>query len=186
MSDNGTNFVPIKQAIETKKCRSRYDVLVRFQEAESIINSRPVVFSDRPISAHELVFGRPLTLSAQSVHNESQHVNLYRLSKHYESLRNRFRKLIQKRYFELEKTSTNIKEGDYVLVPDSSARNNWPGGLVTSLITGRDGIARSAFIRFNGATLQRPLRGLIPIWRPECDETYTQHREETSSMDEAA
>ncbi|KAI2797159.1 hypothetical protein BLOT_011137 [Blomia tropicalis] len=45
-----------------------------------------------------------------------------------------------------------------------------------------DGIARSATIRFKGSTLQRPKHGLVPLGRPECEETTTDERGETLSV----
>ncbi|OTF71070.1 hypothetical protein BLA29_013635, partial [Euroglyphus maynei] len=95
LSDNGTNFKPIKIALEKakmsviwwnsapmapwqngtaerfvqivksclsiydKKCRSLYDVALRFREVEAIVNARPIIVNERPISAHEFCFHRP-------------------------------------------------------------------------------------------------------------------------------
>ena len=48
--------------IYDRKCESLYDVYLRFKDVEFVINSRPVIFNESPISAHELVIGRPQTL----------------------------------------------------------------------------------------------------------------------------
>ncbi|KAI2811082.1 hypothetical protein BLOT_002253 [Blomia tropicalis] len=131
--------------IYDRNCKSLFEVLLRFKEAESICNSRPIIMSDRLISAHELVFGRPpymSSLSTSSSLNSSE--TLTKLYKFNLDLRKRFSKLIRKRYFDMYRLSSNaqrlsredskrIKVGDFVLIPNVQSRSQWPSGQVASL-----------------------------------------------------
>lgn len=207
LSDNGTNFKPIKAALEKsgmsvvwwtttplapwqngsaerfvkivksclsmydKKCRSLYVAILRFREVESIVNARPILAGERPISAHEFCFHRPLHLIPENV-SDIKPVNLDRLYRFNVDLKKRFTKLLRLRYYNLyrfrPKTQpSSIKVGDFVLVPEQTKREIWPTGQIQELAIGRDGYIRSARINFQGSSLWRPISGLIPISRAE-------------------
>ncbi|KAL9952568.1 hypothetical protein ACROYT_G039837 [Oculina patagonica] len=54
--------------------------------------------------------------------------------------------------------------GDVVLIHDSTPRNQWKIGVVTSLHTGKDGLARSVSLRVpSGKELSRPVEKLYPL-----------------------
>ena len=53
--------------------------------------------------------------------------------------------------------------GDVVLIHDTTPRNQWKIGVVTSLHTGKDGLARSVSLRVpSGKELSRPIEKLYP------------------------
>ncbi|KAH9512026.1 Cytochrome P450 4V2, variant 2 [Dermatophagoides farinae] len=207
LSDNGTNFRPIKAALEksgmsvvwwsttplapwqngsaerfvkmiksclsiyNKKCRSLYVAILRFREVESIVNAMPILAGERPISAHEFCFHRPLHVIPEKV-SEFKPIDLDRLYRFNLDLKKRFTKLLKLRYYNLYRfrpktQSSSIKIGDYVLVPDRTKREIWPTGQIRELAFGRDGFVRSARIDFLGFSLWRPVSGLIPIARAE-------------------
>ena len=54
--------------------------------------------------------------------------------------------------------------GDVVLIHDNTPRNQWKIGVVTSLHTGKDGLARSVSLRVpSGKELSRPIEKLYPL-----------------------
>ena len=179
---NGTaeRFVQMVKSclsVYDKNCRSLYDVVLRFREVESIINARPIISNERPISAHEFCFHRPLHLITEKVTNDFKPIDLNRLYRFNEDLRKRFTKLLKLRYFNLYRFrpkifSGSVNVGDYVLIPDKCDRETWPTGQIQELSFGRDGRARSALICFRGSSLWRPISGLVLIPRAEnCCET---------------
>ena len=204
LSDNGTNFKPIKLALEkakmnvvwwtsapyapwqngtaerfvrmvkscmsvyNKNCRSLYDVVLRFREVESIVNARPIIVIERPISAHEFCFNRPLHF-INEINSDLKPVDLNRLYRFNADLKHRFIKILKLRYYNLYRfrpmvKREEVKVGDFVLLSDRKDKNEvWPSGQITELLYGRDGHPRSAIVSFRGNLLRRPLTGLIPI-----------------------
>ena len=54
--------------------------------------------------------------------------------------------------------------GDVVIIQgDVKDRNQWKLGIVTDLITGRDGVVRGAKLRAGRATLERAVQHLYPL-----------------------
>lgn len=69
----------------------------------------------------------------------------------------------------LEKEA-NMKEGDVVMIKgDEKNRAHWKIGIITNLISGRDGIVRAVKLRAGKSSLERPIQFLYPL-ELHCDE----------------
>jgi len=152
-----------------ERCISLPEVHRMFKASEAIMNSRPVLKSDKgPVSAFELAYGHPFaTMFESEVSDQSECLEEWKTLWHSQFLK----KLIAQREGKDEK----IAVGDYVLLPRNNKlakRKDWPLGQVTRLQTSKDGVVRSVWIKTDDDhnELQRPVRGLV-ILRRECDGT---------------
>ncbi|CAG2249007.1 unnamed protein product [Mytilus edulis] len=57
----------------------------------------------------------------------------------------------------------NIKVGDVVQVHDDKPRIKWKTAVVEEVVTGNDGLVRSAIIRTNSGRTSRPIVKLYPL-----------------------
>ena len=63
-------------------------------------------------------------------------------------------------------TGTNeqkVKQGDVVLVHDDGPRANWRLAVIENLVSGNDGLIRSADIRTSTGRTNRPIARLYPL-----------------------
>ena len=94
------------------------------------------------------------------------------MTKHY---RNRWRNeyLTSLREFhrnrEKELDGHNVKVGGVALVHDKLPRKKWSPSITEEIITGGDGLIRSARVRAKGGITTRPSRKLYPL-EINCDE----------------
>jgi hypothetical protein len=76
--------------------------------------------------------------------------------------------------------------GEVVLIKnDSRNRGKWNIGIVTKLITGRDGVVRGARMRSRKTTIDRPIQDLYPL-ELSTESTKEDDREEPKSLDPGA
>uniref|UniRef100_A0A8D8X4X1 Integrase catalytic domain-containing protein n=1 Tax=Cacopsylla melanoneura TaxID=428564 RepID=A0A8D8X4X1_9HEMI len=81
-------------------------------------------------------------------------------------LRERFRTeyLGQLKLFASKKSEHEVKLGDLVLIGDDNLKKiDWPVGLVTELIKGRDSVVRVVRVRTSNGTLMRPVQRIYPL-----------------------
>ena len=85
--------------IVNQKSKSLYDASLRFREAESIFNSRPVIFDGRPISAFELCFGRPPHFVTENLNHPMKTLDLGKVYRFNMVIRKHIIKLLKLHYF---------------------------------------------------------------------------------------
>ena len=171
VSDNGTNFVPLKLMLEKSgigitwwtstpkapwqngsaerlirtvksclriyqsQCKSLFQVQRRFKHIEMIVNSRPIVYVGRPISAFEMVYGRPYSLKEITMDPDA--TDPPKLFKWRQDRLNQCIKTVKNRlFFDREKSGNpwEVKVGDFVLLPDKSNKLDWPVGQVEEIV----------------------------------------------------
>ncbi len=136
------------------------------------INDRPLTIitedSEDLIPLTPAMFIRPLMLGHFPELGNMDHLqkSYARMKEVQLQLQNRFRK----EYLALLVTKTGkkqqsvIAEGDVVLVgADNRKRFEWPLGVVTELIKGKDGKVRVAKVKTANGSLTRPLQRLFPL-----------------------
>ena len=162
-----------------RKSRLSYEeVETILVEIEGVLNSRPLTYVDdsdltEPLTPSHLMYGRNILNRTSSVDKNSEtpsnrikHVNKLldhfwkRFSSEYLcSLRERDR--LQRRKNPRCKI---VSVGDVVLVHQKQvARNSWPLGKITRLISSPDGEVRGAELRTATGKLNRPINLLYPL-----------------------
>ena len=149
-------------------------------EIEGVLNCRPLCYVDdsdltEPITPSHLMYGRNIQKrsilentdreDSTSPSDRIEHITkLQKLfwnrfsSEYLSSLRERHAQQRKK------KTSSVINLGDVVMIYTKHvARNTWPLGKVTRLITSEDGEIRGVELRTESGTLRRPLNLLHPL-----------------------
>lgn len=143
-------------------------------DIESIINLRPLTYlSEDPTDLAVLTPAMFLHEIQEVGVPEWDLIQPSDLRKRYEhrqelvrNLRVRFRSeyLGQLKLFANKKSGYEIKSGDMVLIgDDNQKRIDWPIGLVTELITGRDSVVRVVRVRTSKGTLTRPVQRIYPL-----------------------
>ena len=149
-------------------------------EIEGVLNSRPLTYVDdsdltEPLTPSHLMYGRnilnrtssaSINKNSESPSNRIKHVAKLldhfwkRFSAEYLcSLRERDRQQRRK-----NPRSKIISVGDVVLVHQKQvARNSWPLGKITRLISSPDGEVRGAELRTADGKLNRPINLLYPL-----------------------
>lgn len=153
-------------------------------EIEATLNDRPLTFvsselgDPEPLTPAHLLHGRRITcLPYELVEMDEFTDPSYREASQIQKakvqaavLRN-FRKRWRHEYLtslrEYHKASGNnaqyIRQGDVVIVHDNTPRTTWKMAVVTDLITGKDGLVRSAAIRTANGSTTRPITKLYPL-----------------------
>lgn len=144
---------------------------------EQPLNSRPLsavkggVNDPTPITPAHLISGRELDIIPEI----NQEENISDINKQL-----KFRQTIHKHFFNrwqseylnelsirqkwLKESQIPFKKGDVVLVQkENAARMYWPLARVVELISGRDGLIRSAFVIIKGKKLKRPINQVYPL-----------------------
>ncbi|KAI2807114.1 hypothetical protein BLOT_009076 [Blomia tropicalis] len=152
VSDNATNFLPLKKSLERNKCmrvyhnkcKSLLDAQHRLRHAEFMVNSRPPSFGAEPV--------------------QTTFPDIPRLHKHYNDVRKQFIKMFKNQlFFSPPNKSETVQIGDFVILPDKSSKEGWNVGQIEELHESRDGISRAAKVRTNGTSLIRPIHGMVRI-----------------------
>ncbi|XP_063415855.1 uncharacterized protein LOC134697506 [Mytilus trossulus] len=162
------------------------DMLQTFvTEIEKILNDRPLTYDStdiidsEPLTPAHLLYGRRVTTlpyprTEMDNINETYALNASDISKRAQRLstliehfwnRWRFEYLTSLRKFH-KKTGDNkinIKVGDVVQVHDDKPRIKWKTAVVEEVVTGNDGLVRSAIIRTNSGQTSRPIVKLYPL-----------------------
>ena len=152
-------------------------------DIEAAINDRPLVYvtegdgEPRPITPSLLLTGKRLTSPPEkpapqvSPTSSDKEAILARDTRHRRAL-DHFWKRWQKEYlddlrnFHAKGRETRpIRVGELVLIHEANTKRQlWPVGVVTSLIPGKDGQARAAWIRTQtGNVTNRPIQRLYPL-----------------------
>ncbi|XP_063447046.1 uncharacterized protein LOC134726569 [Mytilus trossulus] len=180
------------------------DMLQTFvTEIEKILNDRPLTYvstditDSEPLTPAHLLYGRRVTtlpyprtemdninetyaLTASDISKRAQRLST--LIEHFWN-RWRFEYLTSLREFH-KKTGDNkinIKVGDVVQVHDDKPRIKWKTAVVEEVVTGNNGLVRSAIIRTNSGQTSRPIVKLYPLEINEDELSNTS--EETKEVD---
>ena len=155
-------------------------------EVESVINSRPLtyVFNDSEgidysLSPSHLIYGRKVGNIPNVGHFEtiSTCESLSRRARHHQTLLRHFTNQWRRQYLlglreSHSSTRTSkvkpVKVGDVVILRDElTKRVFWRLGIVTELLTGKDGLTRAAIVRTVNSErtqlLRRSVKHLIPV-----------------------
>ena len=148
-------------------------------EIEGVLNSRPLTYVDdsditEPLTPSHLMYGRNLLARTASVQPSKSNETPSNRIKHVDNLMKHFWKRFSTEYLsslrERDRVeqrkhprSTIVRVGDIVLIHQKqTARNSWPLGKVTRLITS-DGQIRGAELHTATGKLNRPLNLLHPL-----------------------
>ena len=153
-------------------------------EVEALLNDRPLTYmsddiSDpEPLTPAHLLHGRRLTrlpyehATVEELQDPNYGVEQVRrdaktqaiLLEHF-TARWKHEYLTSLREFHRPsgKGGQQIHVGDVVLIHDESPRINWEMAVVRSLVTGNDGLVRSAIIRTKNGVTNRPVTKLYPL-----------------------
>lgn len=160
-------------------------------EVEAVLNSRPLTYPYTDINdaspltpSHFLCGYRLLTLPDTNAKENEADPDYIPSEMSTKALKKRaqYQKTLIKAFWTRWKTEylTSLREhhtcrkrilnkkavaiGDVVLIHDNTPRNQWKIGVVTSLHTGKDGLARSVSLRVpSGKELSRPIEKLYPL-----------------------
>lgn len=140
-------------------------------EVERILNDRPLTrISDDPRDSGTLTPNHLLLLRRNSCQPTSTCENATRRRwEIVQELANQFFKRFCSEYLPLQQERSkwrrikeNLQEGDIVLVvKESHSRGKWPLGKVTAVNKGRDGLVRSATIKYNNKSKIKSINQLI-------------------------
>ena len=142
---------------------------------EATINSRPIgqIHGDdhRVLTPYDLLNGRPLQ---QMAVDPSPETSPSKRLQHLTMVHNQFWRQWRSEYLALlhtrqkwEKTKTNIKEGDIVLLlKEGAKRHEWPLAKVLEAKAGRDGLVRSIKLLCDQKEMNRPVQHVVPLEIP--------------------
>ena len=174
-----------------KACLNMIELNTILTEVEAVLNSRPLTYPYTDINdaspltpSHFLCGFRLLTLpDTNAKENEADPDYIpSEMSTKALTKRAQYQKTLINAFWTRWKTEylTSLREhhtcrkrilnkkavaiGDVVLIHDNTPRNQWKIGVVTSLHTGKDGLARSVSLRVpSGKELSRPIEKLYPL-----------------------
>ena len=148
-------------------------VLTVMAEVMNILNSRPLTrnsdspLDDEPITPNHLLHLRPTTALPPGLFNKED-LNSKRAWRQAQYLAGLFWRRWTKEYlptlFERKKWTVprrNMKVGDLVLLADETfPRGQWPLGLITEVLTSRDGYVRTVRVKTSSSvsTKAKPQR----------------------------
>ena len=149
-------------------------------EIEGVLNSRPLTYVDdsdltEPLTPSHLMYGRNiLNQTSSTIVNNNSDSPTNRI-KHVSKLLDHFWKRFSSEYLcslrerdriqrRKNPRSKIVSVGDVVLVHQKQvARNSWPLGKITRLISSPDGEVRGAELRTENGKLNRPINLLYPL-----------------------
>ncbi|CAL8068579.1 unnamed protein product [Orchesella dallaii] len=152
----------------------------------AVINDRPLtVITENgedliPLTPAMFIRGRVNGILPETINGESLSSSYKKMKNTQQQLQDRFRReylsqLVQRTK---KKPEYGIKLGDIVLVgSDNRKRFEWPLGLVTELIPGRDGKIRVARVKTKTGIFLRPLQRLYPSEVSDKEEAKTYSRD---------
>ncbi|KAL1448563.1 hypothetical protein WDU94_013886, partial [Cyamophila willieti] len=143
-------------------------------DIESVINLRPLTYLSEDPSDLAVLTPAMFLHEIQEVGvPEWDLVQPSDLRKRYQhrqelvkNLRVRFRTeyLGQLKLFTSKKSEREVKVGDMILIGDDNVkRMDWPIGVVTEVIEGRDSVVRVVRVRTSNGTLTRPVQRIYPL-----------------------
>jgi hypothetical protein len=153
-------------------------------EIETVINDRPLTYVSstiqdlQPLTPSQLLYGRMKTTPSVPVSQENTNITHTEANKQLERKElvlqhflNRWRMEYLTGLREFHKfagnNATRIKVGDIVQVYDNTPRVKWKLAMVDELITGNDGLVRSAKIHTaSNKITTRPVTKLYPLELP--------------------
>ena len=174
-----------------KSCLSSKELETVIVEVEAVLNSRPLVYVGCEIDsgvaltpAHFLAMkpqtGAPILQkeedpefflkisSSESLTNKWKFAQQY-LNRFWNIWRNEYVLSLRERYAKVLKqprikSSIQATNGTVVLIKENLPRGSWKMGIISELITGRDGKSRAAIVRLpNGKLIRRALSFLFPM-----------------------
>ena len=140
-------------------------------EAESIMNNRPLTpvtadpRDELPLTPNHLLHLRSVTLPASMVADRDAIGRKdWRRASFLAEQRTEYLSLLQERPRRWTRKQANLKQGDVVLIVDSSVpRAVWPLGLIKEVKASEDLRVQSVKVRCKGVTLWRPIHKLVKI-----------------------
>lgn len=162
-----------KQALNIYDQQYKSQLLVTraLKDAEFVMNSRPVLHLNQPISAFELKNHRPPLEWDLSNINQIHHEKYV---KHRQEVARCYEKIWSSQYLEqlrkLKKINfQNITPGEKVIIPKLfKNRRQWPVAEVLETETSADGIVRTIWLQHTNGNRQRcPVKGLVNCGRGE-------------------
>ncbi|CAL1297242.1 unnamed protein product [Larinioides sclopetarius] len=153
------------------------ELLTILCECEKVVNSRPLTYLSEDmldlaaITPAMFLFERSTAEVKDLDMRDANHFRkrLRFRAKMMEELRKRFRieylgQLIQRQKQNPQSKSSNISEGDIVLIGDDvKKRLLWPLARVIELILGKDGLVRTVKLKTESCTLIRPIQRVFPL-----------------------
>ena len=178
----------VKTALKStlKQQAPREEVLLTLlNEAESLINSRPLTYVPLDFEDQESLTPNHFLLGTSSQYQPSGEFSdndlcsrkkwrlAQRLSEHFWSRWVREYLPTLTRRSKWTKRKENLKTGDVVIVADpSSPKGSWPKGIVTETHCGPDGQVRVATVKTTAGIYKRPIHKLCVLdVRKSCEET---------------
>ena len=146
-------------------------------DVEVALNNRPLHYVEDDIqlpllTPNALLFMQPNLLPELEPHHIQEHDLRKRaryLNRCKDTLWSRWTREYVRSLREMHRSGGGKQEchpaiGDVVIIQgDVKDRNQWKQGIVTELITGRDGVVRGAKLRAGRATLERAVQHLYPL-----------------------
>ena len=146
-------------------------ILTVMAEVMNILNSRPLTrnsdspLDDEPITPNHLLHLRPTTALPPGLFNK-EYLNSKRAWRQAQYLAGLFWRRCTKEYlptlFERKKWTVprrNMKVGDLVLLADETfPRGQWPLGLITEVLTSRDGYVRTVRVKTSSSVATKAKR----------------------------
>ncbi|XP_045188261.1 uncharacterized protein LOC123546137 [Mercenaria mercenaria] len=149
-------------------------------EIEAVLNDRPLTYvtsdtSDpEPLTPSHLLYGRRITTpvdysaiqNVNSNHNTAnKQVRIQRelLNRFWERWKTDYLTSLRERHTQSGQNKQTIKVGDVVQVHEDCPRLRWKLAVVEELMTGKDGLTRSAMIRTGSGLTTRAIKKLYPL-----------------------
>jgi uncharacterized protein YwbE len=160
------------------------DVLL---DVEVSLNNRPLDYVEddvqRPIlTPNSLLLGQPNIIPQLEPYNV-ENVDLRKRAKYLQTCKDTVWRRWTKEYLRALRERHKLKHGTNLVGPnvgdvviiknDERNRGKWQLGIVTQLLTGKDGIVRGAKVRAGKGTLERAVQQLYPL-ELSCDRTGEQ------------
>ena len=163
----------VMKSIANEQLLNDEALLTLVAEAEKIVNDRPITqISDdhrdpEPLTPNKILLLRPNSCFPLGVFDKNDCFSK-RWWRQVQYLANVFWRRWTREYLPIlqlrqkwHQRKRNISVKDLVLVCDETLpRGQWPLGLVTEVIQGRDGLVRSCKVRFGGSVKVRPVSKL--------------------------
>ncbi len=161
-----------------KRVVHRWELETLLVEVEECLNNRPLTYTSEnvedPVALtpnHFIRWSGAVYLPEADLHDAtSARAALKKMQHLREALRSRFRKeylgLLRGSY--QAKAPTQLKVGDVVLVErENSKRQEWPIGVITEAIPGRDGVSRLFRLKTTKGVILRPAQRLFVMEQEE-------------------
>ena len=157
---------------------------LKFKELQGIIKDIQIILNNRPLSYCEddiqqptltpsaMIFGREIHLPGENL-EDIENQDLRKLEKYlcrckdmlWRSFRSEYLNALRERHNTIHQVKElEVKPGDVVIIKDEKKnRGTWKIGVVESLITGTDGVARAVKPQAGKSYLERAIQHLYPL-----------------------